>query len=103
MLPPVLASDAVPAPRRRFVPLPAGAKEAALGLLLALASIGFFVGTTLLDNGLLRTGTRVGAQVLRPIAPGGVNPFDSGRIVVRYPTPLGSLTRTIWLDDLTNS
>jgi hypothetical protein len=82
---------------RRHLPV------AALGLLLVLAAVGFFVVTTVRDNGLLRTGTRVSAEVLRPIPPGGWNLLDNGRIVVSYPTPAGRLTHTIWLDDVSDT
>jgi hypothetical protein len=76
---------------------------AALGLLLLGSCVAFFVVTSVRDARLLRDGTRVTATVVghRPVREWF--PLDEGRVIVRYPTPEGELTRQIWLDDAHNA
>src|SRR4051794_14508907 len=75
-------------------------RPALLGLLLLGGCIAFFVVTSVHDSQLLRVGTRVSATVVdHEPASQWWNPMDNGRVVVRYQTAQGTLTRGIWLDD----
>ena len=75
-------------------------RPALLGLLLLGGCIAFFVVTAMHDSQLLRVGTPVTATVVdHEPASQWWNPMDNGRVVVRYQTAQGTLTRGIWLDD----
>jgi hypothetical protein len=92
------AGDA-PGLRRRILSV-RGVKLAAWGLVLFLAAVAFFGGTTLRDSHLLDHGQPTPAVVVQHSSSSEWwNILDSGTLVVRYTAGGETLTRTIWLDD----
>jgi hypothetical protein len=73
------------------------------GLGVALASVLFFVITTIRDNSLLHQGQRVPSTVVRTLPAHGWDFFDNGRNEVRYTLGGRTYDRTVWLDDSANA
>jgi hypothetical protein len=68
-------------------------------MVLLAAGVAFFLFTSVREAGLARTGVPTPGRVVAAVDPQGWDIFDSGRLVVRYSTPRGAYTRTVWLDD----
>jgi len=64
------------------------------------AGVAFFVVTTVQENRLLDRATATNATVVGVKGSNGINPFDFGRLIVRYGVANRTYTRTIWLDDV---
>jgi hypothetical protein len=81
-----------------------GVKLASWGLVLLLAAVAFFGGTTIRDSHLLDHGQPTPAVVVQHSSSSQWwNIFDYGTLVVRYTAGGSTYTRTIWLDDTANA
>ncbi len=64
-----------------------------------LVAVAFFVGIAVRDNQTRHHGRQAEAVVVRLIQPASWDPFDSGRLVVRYALDGNERTRAIWIDN----
>lgn len=70
-----------------------------LGIAGVVATVLFFVITTIQSDRLLARADHVSGTVVGTRPAGSLNPFDYGRLIVRYQVDGTTYIRTIWLDD----
>jgi hypothetical protein len=69
------------------------------GAAALLVTVGFFAVIAHRDGRTLAAGERTTGQVVGFVQPEGWDPFDSGRLVVRYSLRGATETRRIWIDN----